>query len=68
VRDQRERGVDGAGGDDLIEQSFGVRGVGEASIVPPTGAVANAIYRATGVRMSQLPISPPRLLKAMMSK
>jgi CO/xanthine dehydrogenase Mo-binding subunit len=47
---------------------LGVRGVGEASIVPPTGAVANAIYRATGVRMSQLPISPPRLLKAMMSK
>ena len=27
---------------------FGVRGVGEVSIVPPPAAIANAIYRATG--------------------
>ena len=47
---------------------LGVRGVGEVSIVPPPAAIANAIYRAVGVRMTQLPMSPPRLLKAMMSK
>ena len=29
---------------------FGVRGVGEVSIVPPMAAIANAIYRATGSR------------------
>ena len=45
---------------------LGVRGVGEVSIVPPPAAVANAIYRATGVRMTELPMSPPRLLKAML--
>jgi len=44
---------------------YGVRGVGEVSIVPPPGAVANAIAAATGVRMTELPISPPRLLAAL---
>ena len=30
---------------------FGLRGVGDVPIVPPLAAIANAIYRATGVRM-----------------
>jgi len=47
---------------------LGVRGVGEVSIVPPPAAVANAIYRAVGVRMTELPMSPPKLLKAIMKK
>jgi len=46
---------------------LGVRGVGEVSIVPPPAAVANAIYRATGVRMRFTPMSPPRVVKALMS-
>ncbi len=37
---------------------FGVRGVGEANIVPPTPTIANAIYDATGKRMTELPMSP----------
>jgi CO/xanthine dehydrogenase Mo-binding subunit len=37
---------------------FGVRGVGEVSIVPPPAAIANAIYRAIGVRMDKLPMNP----------
>ena len=44
---------------------YGVRGVGEVNIVPPAGAVANAVYQATGVRMDKLPISPANLLEAM---
>jgi len=44
---------------------YGVRGVGEVSIVPPPGAVASAIAAATGVRVPALPISPPRLLAAL---
>jgi xanthine dehydrogenase molybdenum-binding subunit len=44
---------------------FGVRGVGEVPIVPPPGAIANAIYHAIGVRMSVLPMSPGRILEAM---
>ena len=39
---------------------FGARGVGEVPIVPPMAAVANAINDAIGVRMHDLPMSPPR--------
>ncbi len=44
---------------------YGVRGVGETSIVPPLAAVANAVSNAAGVRFTALPMSPPRVLKAM---
>jgi CO/xanthine dehydrogenase Mo-binding subunit len=44
---------------------YGVRGVGEVPIVPPTAAIGNAIDRATGVRMTDLPMSPPRLSEAL---
>jgi len=47
---------------------FGVRGVGEVCIVPPIAAVANAIYAAVGVRMSQLPMSPANVLEALWEK
>ncbi|MGH8010184.1 MAG: xanthine dehydrogenase family protein molybdopterin-binding subunit, partial [Candidatus Binatia bacterium] len=47
---------------------LGVRGVGEVPIVPPVAAIANAIYRAIGVRMRELPMSPPKLTKAMLEK
>jgi CO/xanthine dehydrogenase Mo-binding subunit len=43
---------------------FGVRGVGEGSIVPPLAATANAVYHATGVRLSHLPMKPAVLLEA----
>lgn len=43
---------------------FGVRGVGESPLVPPLAAIANAIYDATGVRMTQLPMSPIEIQKA----
>ena len=41
---------------------YGVRGVGEVPIVPPPAALANAIYRATGRRMKNLPMSPTYVL------
>ncbi|HZT88294.1 MAG TPA: xanthine dehydrogenase family protein molybdopterin-binding subunit [Stellaceae bacterium] len=44
---------------------FGARGVGEVPIVPPMAAVANAIADATGMRMRDLPISPPKLRAAL---
>jgi CO/xanthine dehydrogenase Mo-binding subunit len=47
---------------------YGVRGVGETPIVAPPATVANAIYHATGVRMRELPISPPKLWKALAEK
>ena len=47
---------------------FGVRGVGEVPIVPPPAAVANAIYRATGVRMTELPMSPGKIVAGLWTK
>jgi CO/xanthine dehydrogenase Mo-binding subunit len=44
---------------------YGVRGVGETPIVPPMAAIANAIEQATGVRFTELPMSPPKVLKAL---
>jgi CO/xanthine dehydrogenase Mo-binding subunit len=44
---------------------YGVRGAGEMPIVPPPAAIANAIYRATGARMAQLPMTPTRILESM---
>jgi CO/xanthine dehydrogenase Mo-binding subunit len=40
---------------------YGVRGVGE----PPMAAIANAIRDATGLRMTELPMSPPKVLAAL---
>jgi CO/xanthine dehydrogenase Mo-binding subunit len=47
---------------------YGVRGVGEVPIVPPPAALTNAIYRAVGVRLNQLPMSPGRVVKALLAK
>ncbi len=44
---------------------YGVRGVGETGIVPPMATIGNAIKAATGVRMTSLPMSPPKVLKAL---
>ena len=44
---------------------YGIRGVGETSIVPPLAAIGNAISNAVGVRMDHVPMSPPRILKAL---
>jgi xanthine dehydrogenase molybdenum-binding subunit len=47
---------------------YGVRGVGEVCIVPPLAAVANGIYNATGVRMTELPMNPAAVLRALAEK
>ena len=44
---------------------YGVRGVGETPLVPPMAAMANAVAAATGIRFEELPMSPPKVLKAM---
>jgi len=43
---------------------YGVRGCGEVPIIPPMAAIANAIESATGVRVCDQPMSPPRVLHA----
>jgi CO/xanthine dehydrogenase Mo-binding subunit len=47
---------------------FGVRGVGEVSIVPPPAAIANAINAAVGVRMNKLPMNPGAIMEALWGK
>jgi CO/xanthine dehydrogenase Mo-binding subunit len=47
---------------------YGARGVGEIPIVPPMAAIANAIYKAIGVRMTKLPMSPGNILEALWAK
>ena len=43
---------------------FGARGVGEASIVSPQAAIANAIHGALGIRMNRLPMKPSAIMEA----
>jgi CO/xanthine dehydrogenase Mo-binding subunit len=43
---------------------YGAKGVAEVNICPPMAAIANAIQRATGARLTELPMSPPRVLAA----
>jgi len=47
---------------------YGVRGVGETPIVPPMAALANAMHQAIGVRFLELPMSPPKIVKALAEK
>jgi CO/xanthine dehydrogenase Mo-binding subunit len=47
---------------------YGAKGVGEAPIVPPLAAVANAVSHAVGRRMRELPLTPPRVLDALLAR
>ncbi len=42
-----------------------IHGIGETSLPPVMPAIANAIYRATGVRVTDLPVTPEKLLRGM---
>lgn len=44
---------------------FGAKGVGELGLIAVAPAIANAIYDATRVRITELPITPEKILKAM---
>ncbi len=47
---------------------FGAKEVGEGAIMPVIPAILNAIYDATGVRISELPASSERILMAIRTK
>ncbi|HEX2623545.1 MAG TPA: molybdopterin cofactor-binding domain-containing protein, partial [Phototrophicaceae bacterium] len=47
---------------------LGARGVGETPVVATASAIANAIADATGVRLSDLPMTAPRVLAALISR
>ena len=47
---------------------YGVKGMAEANIVPPMAALANAIHNAVGKRLTDLPMSPPKVLAALSAR
>jgi xanthine dehydrogenase molybdenum-binding subunit len=44
---------------------FGAKGVGEMGGTPTAAAIANAIYDAVGVRLTEVPMTPERVLAAL---
>ncbi|MFC1860878.1 xanthine dehydrogenase family protein molybdopterin-binding subunit [Chloroflexota bacterium] len=44
---------------------LGAKGIGEAPAICAHAAISGAIYNATGVRVSQLPITPDKVLEAL---
>jgi CO/xanthine dehydrogenase Mo-binding subunit len=47
---------------------FGAKGMGEGGLLPVASAVANAVWQATGVRMQNLPLTPPNVWAALQKK
>lgn len=47
---------------------FGAKSVGEIGIDTPPAAIANAIYNATGLRLTDLPFTPEKVLMALKAK
>ena len=43
---------------------FGAKGLGESGTIPISAAVANAVKDAVGVRMTELPMTPERVYRA----
>jgi CO/xanthine dehydrogenase Mo-binding subunit len=65
TRPVRRDGVDKVTGRANPGSPHGIRGVDEVPIVPPMAAVADAIFAATGCRMTALPITPDNLVGAL---
>ena len=47
---------------------FGAKGVGEPAMVGVAPAIANAIRDAVGINLTQLPMTPERVLDALLEK
>ncbi len=55
---------------DVLEhlESNDIHGIGETSLPPVMPAVGNAVYRATGVRITDLPITPEKVLRGLRAR
>lgn len=47
---------------------YGAKGVGEPAMLPTAPAIINAIYNAVGIRITQLPATPERVLALLQEK
>ena len=57
----------------LVENSdgpgpYGAKGMGEAGIIPPAAAIANAVAWSTGARIKELPLTPERVWRALKNR
>ena len=50
------------------EGPFGAKEAGQGPLLPIMPAVANAVYDAVGVRVDEIPVTPEKILKALMAK
>lgn len=47
---------------------FGAKGVGEPALIPVAPAILNAIYDAIGVRFTEVPVTPKKIIEALSKK
>jgi CO/xanthine dehydrogenase Mo-binding subunit len=47
---------------------FGAKGLGESGVIPVAAAVANAVKDAVGVRLTELPMTPERVFRALAAR
>ena len=47
---------------------YGAKGIGESGLLPTAPAIANAVARAVGVRIKDLPMTPERVQKAIAAR
>ena len=48
-----------------VKGPFGAKGIGEPTIVPTAPAIANAIYDAIGIRLTQMPFTAQKVKEAL---
>jgi xanthine dehydrogenase YagR molybdenum-binding subunit len=54
--------------EDSQANSVGAKGLGEPVTIPTAPAIANAVYNATGIRVTETPISPEKLCRLLAEK
>lgn len=47
---------------------FGAKGVGEPPLIPTAPAILNAVSNALGIRFTELPLTPEKILSALEEK
>ena len=47
---------------------LGNKGLGEPPRIPPSGAIANAVYNALGIHIREIPMTPDKVLQALKKK
>ncbi len=53
---------------DPVLNSLGVKGIGEPPRIGVAGCVANAIYNASGIRVTHLPITPEKMINGLKTR